>query len=130
MRTIFDLLDEIEQRPAMYVGYLHDGPRSEQLRNLEYLLFGYTIALRHHNLDESGMKDFPSKFAQYLFEKHDWSGSCGAVTAIRDAAKNDEEAWTMFWQLVREFRTTLESKKDSKDARRSSTKRQPVRSKC
>lgn len=51
MGTVFDLLDEVRKRPAMYVGW-DEQHRVRQLQDLEYLLSGYTITLRNHSIHE------------------------------------------------------------------------------
>jgi hypothetical protein len=105
MPSVFDVLDEIEKYPGMYVGG-DDSQRGLQLQNIELLLFGYALALRAHNIDEP-VKDFVHEFGEYLWRKYEWSAACGPVAAIRGGAKDDDEAWSMFWQLVREYRISL-----------------------
>jgi len=101
---VFDLLEKIKERPGMYVGST-DGQRDEQLRNLEMLLNGYSLALRGHRIQER-VSDFPREFMNYLHGRFGWSTACGPVAAIREAAGQDDE-WEMFWRLVAEFRTAV-----------------------
>jgi hypothetical protein len=49
--SVFDLLEDIRKRPAMYVG-LDASDRAGQLRNLELLLAGYAMALDRHGIVE------------------------------------------------------------------------------
>lgn len=107
MASVFEVLDEIRRRPGLYVGG-DETQRMNQLQNLEQLLTGYTLALRQHTIHEL-VADFCREFTRFLSNRHGWSGSCGAVSAIRDATANDEEAWVQFWRLVEEFRTTVVS---------------------
>ena len=51
MRSIFDVLEAIEKRPEMYVGY-SDRERGQQLRNLELFLVGYSVACELHGVDQ------------------------------------------------------------------------------
>ena len=104
MSAIFDLLEEIERRPSMYVGG-DASHRVAQLQSLEMLLFGYSLAVRAHNIDEP-VKDFPREFAEYLGRKYAWSAACGPIAAILEVAASDTEAWEMFWRLVKEFRAS------------------------
>jgi hypothetical protein len=99
VKTIFDLLEEIESRPTMYVS----GSTAQQLRDLELLLGGYVIALEMHGVAEPG-GDFLAGFGQFLYESRGWSASCGPVQAIRDQVAGDDEAWRMVWILAREYR--------------------------
>lgn len=107
MTEIFDLLDRIESRPGLYVG--GGDERGVQLRNLELLLHGYDLALRAHRIDEPG-NGFLIALGKYLAAKHAWSMSRGAIAAIRDRAENDDDAWNMFWSLVREYKSSLGEK--------------------
>jgi len=102
---VFDLLDQIKQRPGMYLGS-SDSERGKQLRNLEFLLHGYSMALGCHQIRER-VSDFPREFIYYLHGRFGWSTACGPAAAVRDACNTDGEAWEMFWQLVAEFRASL-----------------------
>jgi len=104
--SVFEVLDEIRRRPGIYVGG-DESRRAMQLQNLEQLLCGYALALRHHQIQEP-VADFIQELGNYLWETKGWSASCGPITAIREAAKSDEEAWVLFWNLVDEFRATVD----------------------
>ena len=107
MASVFELLDEIRKRPGMYVGG-DESQRVTQLQNLEQLLSGYSLALRHHCIQER-VVDFNREFGTYLWETRGWSASCGPIVAICDTARSDGEAWELFWRLVDEFRTAVEA---------------------
>jgi hypothetical protein len=108
MTSVFELLDDIKKRPAMFVGGT-DLERGAQLRELEVLLIGYGLAVQRHGLEEPG-KDFVRRFARYLMERHGWSASCGPIAAIRANAGSDDEAWDLFWRLVDEFKRSAHPK--------------------
>ena len=108
MASVFDLLDDVRKYPGMYVGY-DETKRALQLQGLEMLLAGYRIALYNHSIKEP-VEDFNRKFASYLYETKGWSASCGAVAAIREAAKSDEGAWVLYWKMVDKFRATVEAR--------------------
>jgi hypothetical protein len=105
MASVFELLDEIRKRPSLYVGY-DESKRVLQLKAIETLMDGYSLALRNHNIQER-TSDFNQDFDAYLSATKGWSVSCGPVVAILQATKNEEEAWELFWQLVDEFRATV-----------------------
>lgn len=102
MSTVFNFLDEIRKRPSMHVGG-DDRHRVRQLQALEQILYGYATALKYHGIQEPVM-DFGREFSDYLRETRGWSLSCGPTAAIVDATANEQEAWSVFWQLVDEFR--------------------------
>lgn len=107
MASVFDLLNEIRKRPPMYVGY-DEAKRAMQLKALETLMDGYSMALRNHKITER-VPDFNRDFATYLWETKGWSASCGPVVAILEVAKSEEEAWELFWRMVDEFRSAVEA---------------------
>lgn len=107
MASIFDILDAIKHRPSMYVGGSNE-ERGEQLRNLDWLLNGYALAVEHHGIQDSP-RDFPRQFAEFLHAKHGWSTASGPVAAIRSNTKSDMEAWEQFFINAEEFRRTLAS---------------------
>lgn len=107
MASVFELLDEIRRRPGMYVGG-DESRRALQLRNLEQLLCGYTLALQCYRIQER-VADFTREFGAHIWKTKGWSVSCGPVAAILEAADSDEEAWELFWRLVDEFRATVDT---------------------
>ena len=105
MGSVFDLLEAIQKRPTLYVGWSEDR-REDQMRDLEMLLHGYSAALHQHDVNEPG-RNFLSKFSEYLRARYGWSMSCGPVVAIRNASTNADDAWELFWKLVWDYRDTL-----------------------
>jgi hypothetical protein len=102
-QELFELLALIEKRPEMYLGGA-DGEIDRRLNHLELLLHGYNIAVRRHHPPSEG---FQRRFGEYLQGRFGWSMSRGPIRAIQDEADNDEDAWTLFWRLVDEFRRSL-----------------------
>lgn len=92
----------------MYVGG-DESQRALQLQNLEQLVSGYTIAVHYHRVQEP-VSDFLREFAAYLYRTRKWSASCGPAAAIRDVARDDQEAWDLYWKLVDEFRGVVEGR--------------------
>jgi hypothetical protein len=78
------------------------------MQDLEVLLVGYGHAVERHAIDDPG-GDFVHKFGCYLRDTRGWSAACGPIAAVRQAAKNDEEAWELLWKLIAEFRSTIET---------------------
>lgn len=107
MGTVFDLLNEVRKRPAMYVGW-DERHRRRQLQDLEMLLYGYAIALKYHGIQEP-VVDFMREFSNYLRQTRGWSLSCGPTAAIVEATANEQEAWDLFWKLVDEFHASIPS---------------------
>jgi hypothetical protein len=108
MASVFEVIDEIRKRPGLYVGG-DENQRVMQLQNLEQLLFGYSLALRQHRIEEP-VADFIRQFGEYLRDTKGWSASCGPVAAIIEHARSDSEAWELFWTLIDEFRATIETR--------------------
>ncbi len=104
MADIFDILREIERRPAMFVGF-DDQHRRDQLMHLESMLHGYALALREHSVTEPGL-DLLAKLGEYVRGRFGWSSSAGVVAAVTAAARTEEEAWALFWKLLWEFEAT------------------------
>lgn len=107
VRSFFTLMELIEKRPGMYVGY-SDGQRDEQLRSLEMLIVGYSLAVELHDARDPGFEAY-SGFADYLRGRFGWSMSSGPIAAIRQASGSGDDAWSRFWQLLSEFRANVES---------------------
>jgi len=105
MPSVFDLLDEIEKRPGLYLGWSSE-EREAQLRDLQVLLMGYGHAVQLHDIEDPG-RDFVLTFSQYLRDRFRWETSLGPVRSMLDHTSNESEAWDLFWKLVREFRSSL-----------------------
>jgi hypothetical protein len=106
MASVFEALDEIRQRPGLYLGG-DDTQRVVQLGNLEQLLSGYALALRQHGVRET-VTDFNRELAAYLWTAKGWSASCGAVAAVREHATSNSDIWDLFGRCVDEFRAAVE----------------------
>jgi len=104
MASVFELLEEIEKQPGIFLGW-STAERGEQLRDLETLLIGYGHAVERHGIDDAGAT-FMQSFGVFLRERYGWSAAIGPIGAIRDHATNDSVAWDMFWKLLREFRAS------------------------
>ena len=104
MPSVFDLLEEIEKRPNMFLGWGPD-ERGKQLESLEAILMGYGHAVARHGIDEPG-RNFLQTFGHFLRERYGWSESLGPISEIRVHATSDEDAWQLMWKLIREFRLT------------------------
>jgi hypothetical protein len=108
MASVFDLLDEVRARPALYLGS-DDARRAAQLQRLEQMLSGYTIALRQHGVREP-VVDFLREFGDFLWTAKGLSASCGPAVAVVEAAQSEEAAWDLYWALVHEFREAVEAR--------------------
>jgi hypothetical protein len=107
MASVFDLLDDIQARPGMFLGWTAN-QRKEQLRHLETLLMGYGHAVAMHDLNDPG-RDFLERFGAFLKSRHGWSDARGPIAAIVDRTGTHEEAWQLLWKLIREFRDSTQS---------------------
>lgn len=93
---VFDFLEQVRQRPTLFVGESND-ERYKQLGNLEHVLYGYEVALRNHQIRER-VPELTRDFMRYLHDRFGWSMACGPSAAIRGAVSSDEEAWETFWR--------------------------------
>lgn len=105
MPTVFTLLSEIRERPAMFVGG-DESDRGAQLRQLETLLYGYGLAVEAHGLEDPG-RDFVKSFAVYVNKRFGWPTALGPIVAILDAASPSQDPWELFWKLVNDFKHYL-----------------------
>jgi len=95
--NVFGWLDEIQQRPGMYLG-----ATSKPLEDLQTLVHGYYSALSVHGLIEN----VPSMlhFSTWLYDRTRWSVSCGWAHAIASHSEHQSALGT-FFSLISEFRT-------------------------
>jgi hypothetical protein len=103
--SLFAVLELVRQRPSMYVGCSDSDP-GERLRALEMLIAGYSLASYQHGLIDPGLQAY-SAFPAYLEERFGCSMACGPIVAIRQASESDTDAWSLFWDLLADFRASL-----------------------
>lgn len=92
----------------MYVGFM-DYERERQLFCLDYLIMGYTCALRQHQIIEP-VSNFREELGVFLRQKHGWSMSQGPIAAILRVSSTEESAWALFWESVWDFERSLTNK--------------------
>nr|WP_257019732.1 hypothetical protein [Streptomyces sp. TLI_235] len=97
-RDVYDVLEHVRLRPAMFV-------RNGSLEELMTLLNGYGIALHVHGIDEHSGLSPVGPFAQWLRGNHGWSMSCGWARAITDHAE-DVPSLEAFFRLLDEWRAS------------------------
>ena len=108
-KAMFDLLDRIAARPEMYLGGAPGDGRA-QLRNLEWLLYGYQLALGDHLPTDQG--NFVRDFARFVHDRYRCGTAIGAIRALDDLAKDDDAAWTLVWEAIRAFRDSVAARSD------------------
>lgn len=94
--NIFDWLDGIRARPAMYI-------RNLSLESLEDKIWGYYVALGMHGISEA-VPDMTWHFSDWLRFRKKWSLSLGWANAIESNNPTPEKALTAFFKLVDEYR--------------------------
>jgi hypothetical protein len=97
VQGVEDFLEAVRARPGMFVG------EDYSLAALEHMLHGYSVALHAHGIEELG-RDFNRRFSAFVYEKLDWSTSCGRADAIATNCVSAEAAFHRFFMLVDEFR--------------------------
>ena len=112
MPDVFTLLDEIRRRPTMYVGG-DEQDRSGQLASIETLLYGYSLAVELHGIDDPG-RDFVKAFATYLHDRFGWSTALGPAVAVIDGTAHDSDPLERCWLLIDDFRQHLASSKQNR----------------
>jgi hypothetical protein len=95
-RNVFDWLDDIRQKPSMYL-------RHSSLTELNSLIWGYYVALRVHSIVES-VPSMNRHFLFWLYYRTSWSMSGGWDTAINERYPNREEALAIFFKWAYEYR--------------------------
>lgn len=111
MKSIFNVLENIRQRPNMY---LRSPPadRFGQIRELEMLVAGYKTAVFQHDIPEL-VRDFSYDFGEFLYRSREWSASTGPFNAIACSSSTGEEAWELLWKCVAEFKASLPRSTDA-----------------
>ncbi len=105
--NVFALLDEIRRRPEMYVGGDEDD-RGAQLESIETLLYGYSLAVELHALDDPG-RGIVESFSDDLDKRFGWSTALGPIVAILEGTPSGQDAWEQFWMLISDFQQHLGS---------------------
>ncbi|WP_242000058.1 hypothetical protein [Streptomyces klenkii] len=99
-RDIYEVLENVRQRPGMWV-------RNGSLRELSILLWGYHLALRVHGVNERFDFDpATGPFAQWLGRTRGWSMSCGWATVIEENA-GEIPPLEVFFELLDEWRASV-----------------------
>jgi hypothetical protein len=103
-RSLLKRLDLIRARPAMYLGV---GPPNygAMLDRLDTWIVGYSEAIRLHQISDPGIEVY-LMFVHFLERKLRRNMSKGTIPTIRLMSSTDQEAWTVYWLLLTEFRTT------------------------
>jgi hypothetical protein len=84
----------------MYIRF--DVPE-RRLEDLQYILFGYSMAIESHRIEECG-RSFMRNFGISSDASEAGVSRPGVVVAIRSNCAGEDEAWSMFWSLVDEYR--------------------------
>jgi hypothetical protein len=98
-RTIYELIEAIRQRPAVFV-------KDKSLRELEIYLYGYVACVDAHGLvEKTGGRPFhPREFAIWLYDALGWSGCQGFAYAIEQHTRDADQAFERFFELVERYR--------------------------
>jgi hypothetical protein len=92
--NIYLWLDEVRERPDMYI---------QSLRDLESEIWGYNFALRNHCIVEPVPK-MCLHFLHWLYCRTGWSMDCGFALAIEREISDYKEQLNTFFSLVDEYR--------------------------
>jgi hypothetical protein len=98
-RDVQDVLEQVRLRPSQWI-------RHAQLRELQTILFGYSLALTVHGMDERFDLGPVGPFAEWLQARRGWSMSMGWADAIAQHA-GAEEPLTVFFRLFDDYRASL-----------------------
>ncbi len=97
---VLGLMDQIEQRPGMYM------PDGNDIASLETWLHGYESAMRDAAANANCL-GFHRAFGDFLLKTRGWSAACGWANAIKSATSTSSEAAAVFFTLLHEFRSTV-----------------------
>ncbi|MGW6784178.1 hypothetical protein [Streptomyces sp. NPDC054987] len=98
----FDFVEQVRLRPGMFV-------RNGSVQQLSTMLFGYSVALLVHGVDEEFVFDPASgPFARWLSHEYGWSMATGWARAIEHYLP-DELPLEAFFRLLDEFRASTAS---------------------
>jgi hypothetical protein len=97
--SVFDYLDNIRERPSMYIG------EERPLHDLESLLWGYQACLGQHGMVEA-VPSMTRPFTAWLrFRNTTWSLSCGWANAVEQhSASRGYDLLDDLFHLVEEYR--------------------------
>ncbi len=93
-QNIYDYLDLVRERPSMCVTSLED---------LQSQVWGYRIALRHHEIDEQ-VPDMGRHFLYYVRDKTGWGLSRGWAHAIAEHVEGLPNQLETFFSFVDSYR--------------------------
>ena len=98
---IYDLLDQIRERPAMFIP-------DHSLDQLSMLLHGYEACLWSHDLEEdvSGRPFHTASFNRWLRDEKGWSTACGFAHAIGHEVPDPKAALELFFELLAAYRAS------------------------
>lgn len=99
VENIFDLIELIKKRPAMYTG-------ENSITSMRTFLDGYEFACFVNNIECHTIYPLFWYFHEWAMEKYNWSEStAGWKNIILQENQNDEEkALTVFFELIENFR--------------------------
>jgi hypothetical protein len=98
---IYDLLDQIAERPNMFV-------EGHSLEQLSMMLHGYEACLWSHDLEEDveGRPFHTASFNEWLREKKGWATDCGFAHAIGHEEADAKAALALFFELLAAYRAS------------------------
>lgn len=94
--TIFGLIDMIQQRLGMFIP-------DKSIYSLQTFLAGYESCMFVHGMIEQDVPDF-KHFGGWLSNHVDWRLSYGWARAIYENVADHQQAFKIFFELIREFR--------------------------
>ncbi len=98
---IYDLLDQIKERPSMFV-------TDHSLEQLSMMLHGYEACLWSHDLEEDveGRPFHTATFNDWLADEKGWATECGFAHAIGHEVPEAAEALALFFTLLEAYRAS------------------------
>ena len=99
IRTVYDLFDMIEHKPALFLG-------EHSLSALSFFFNGYTSALMAHELDLADEEPAFGGFHDYVASHYQWRESTAGWRRIilKEAGGDEVAALDSFFSLLRAFR--------------------------
>ena len=94
---LYEMLDLIRSRPAMYIG-------TESLGTLETWLSGFLFARKSAGLPLLANEEEFSRFDQFVQDHYDWHDVGGWVAKIEYYERNGKHAIAEFYRLLDLFR--------------------------